>query len=72
MIDFYDECHNIDVTYYPNGSSLAIGLLKTIDSFHFSGRISPNMHYLFALPRSRRPKPTSHREGRVLFVWMME
>jgi hypothetical protein len=51
---------------------LQIGLLKTIDSFHFSGRISPNMYYRFALPRSRRPKPTSHREGRVLFVWMME
>lgn len=45
---------------------------KIIDTFYFSGRIPPNMVYRFALPRSRRPKPTSHREGWVLFVWMME
>jgi hypothetical protein len=62
----------MDVTYYPDGNPCKISLFKTIDSFHFSGRISPNMHYLFTLPRSRRPKPASHREGRVLLVWMME
>jgi hypothetical protein len=47
-------------------------LFETIDSFHISSRIAPNMYSSFALPRTRRPKPTSHREGWVPFVWMME
>jgi len=47
-------------------------LFKIIDTFHFSSRIPPNMSIVFALPRTRRPKPASHREGPVLFVWMME
>ena len=33
----------------------------SIDIFFMGGRIPPNMHSLFALPRSRRPKPTSLR-----------
>jgi hypothetical protein len=45
---------------------------KIIDSFHISSRIPPNMFTSFALPRIRRPKPASHREGRVFLVWMME
>ncbi len=49
-----------------------MSLFKNIDTFHFSGRIPPNMYYPFALPRTRRPKPTSHREGRDPFVWMMD
>jgi len=47
-------------------------LFKTIDSFHFTSRILPNMlSHVFA-PRTRRPKPASFTEGRDLFVWMME
>jgi len=45
-------------------------MLITIDSFRIGSRIAPNMDYPFALPRSRRPKPTSHHEGWVPFVWM--
>jgi len=61
-----------DKTYLPFGKSLQMNSFKIIDTFHFSSRIPPNMFTAFALPRSRRPKPASHREGRVLFVWMME
>jgi len=49
-----------------------MSLFKNIDTIHFSGRIPPNMSYQFALPRTRRPKPTSPREGWVLSVWMMD
>jgi hypothetical protein len=56
----------------PKWVVFALNWFKIIDTFHFSSRIPPNMDYPFALPRSRRPKPASHREGRVLFVWMME
>ena len=52
--------------------SLRNSFMKTIDSCRFSSRIPPNMYHQFALPRSRRPKPASQREGRVLIVWMME
>jgi hypothetical protein len=59
------------VNVLPKWVLFATKLFKIIDTSHFSGRIPPNMDYPFALPRSRRPKPASRREGRVLFVWMM-
>ena len=52
--------------------TFTVSLVKIIDTSGFSGRIPPNMCYPIALPRSRRPKPASCREGRVLIVWMME
>jgi hypothetical protein len=47
---------------------LKIDLIKTIDSFPIGSRIAPNMFNLFALPRSRRPRPTSFpKVGSFLF-----
>jgi hypothetical protein len=40
----------------------ALSGTQTIDSSHISSRIPPNMDYPFALPRSRRPKPTSSKK----------
>ena len=36
---------------------------ESIDSFHNSGRIPPNMLLALALPRSRRSKPAFPTEG---------
>ena len=44
---------------------------KTIDSFHFASKILHNMFKVIALPRTRRPKPTSQRRSG-FFVWMMK
>jgi hypothetical protein len=42
--------------------------LRIIDSFYISSRIAPNMCTAFALPRTRRPKPTSlQKVGSFLF-----
>ena len=46
------------------------GLLQIIDTFRFSSRIPPNMFTVFALPRTRRPKPASsnnQKAGSFLF-----
>jgi hypothetical protein len=45
---------------------MKIRLPNSIDIFPQGGRIAPNMYAPFALPRSRRPLPASHREEREL------
>jgi hypothetical protein len=47
--------------HFPDLGKAMIQFLKTIDSFHISSRIAPNMFIAIALPRTRRPKPTSLR-----------
>ncbi len=44
-------------SYDPFGYYFEYCLSKTIDSFHITSRILPNMLIVFALPRTRRPKP---------------
>lgn len=54
-----DSCQGMSFNKLPKWVLLQNRWFKIIDSFHISSRIPPNMFTAIALPRTRRPKPTS-------------
>ena len=63
-----DSCQEVSLRKVPKWVVFQNWSFKIIDSFCISSRIPPNMYYPFALPRTRRPKPTSFEKvGSFLF-----